>query len=323
MPNTFSLPNYHEDQPSPIETQLIGQLAGANPGGNKSLAGMLLQSEQNRRAASQQDYHDYLAGVNQLQAGSIAANSQDHAKTEFNAALKSAIPGSMQAYGAQFPGSVPQDPRIMDPLNDAIRQRAMSVDASGLGKGAEGGMLYAPDAMPAGMTQGEPAVVTAAQKNADSRVEAARVAAGAKPLGFESIVSTPDPKHPLDQKTTHRNIYGDSGGGSSGAPAGLRSAIKAAPGRGGPALGPNGGDAASRAMMANPSLTEVGATPPAAGQPSYSEAQIGKAVVALGQRSRAQHADVMKQAAQNGGVIMPGVRSDGTPGLMGTNGQVW
>lgn len=324
MPNTFSMPNYHEDQPSPIEAQLIGQLAGANPGGNKSLAGVLLQAEQGRRAATQQDYHDYLAGVNQLQAGSIRANSMDHEKTEFNTALQHAIPGSLQAYGAQFPGSIPQDPRIMDPLNESIRQRQMSVDASGLGKGAEGGMLYAPDAMPAGMQQGEPAVVTAAQKNADSRVEAARVGASAKPTGYSQRVWTPDKTKPLDQQTDRTYQYGDSGG-SSGAPAGLRSAIKPAPSRGGTSpLGKS--DAASRAMMSDPSLVETGgagastAAPPSAG---YSDGQVAAAVVALGNRNRAQHADVMKQAAINGGKPMVGVRSDGKPGLVGTNGQVY
>lgn len=320
MPNTFSMPNYHEDQPTAIETQLIGQLAGANPGGNKSLAGVLLQAEQNRRSATQQDYHNYLSGVNQLQAGSIAANSQDHSKTEFTKLLGLNLPGATDAYNAQFPGSMP-DPATMAPLNEAIKRAADSKNMHefGLGYGGirAGGGQVDQSAMPPGMTTGGNQAVVDAQAMANKgRIGAALI--GATHLPPDKVEQTDGTLENPRKTTTYSR--------PTGAPAGFASAIKQAPGRGGPALGPNGGDAGSRALMADPSLAQpndVSTAAPTTQAPAQPAVTPEMALSKLQRADSAKYADVIKGAAANGGKLQTGISIRGLPGLKGATGQVY
>lgn len=313
MVNPISLPNFHEDQPSPLENTLASQIGSRNPMG----AAYMLMAEQNRRGMAQDDYHQQIADTNDLQRQNMLSGMQEARIKAIGPILQHAQPGTLGAMRSLYPDLIPNQADSAQ-LEDSIGRNAAALQSKEFGEGAVGGMQYGAGVLPQGVQQGTPAVVQAAEKNAQSRVDAAGVMAGAKPTSWTQRVTTPDPKHPLDQQTERQIQYG----GNTGAPPGVGGVIKPAPGRRGPSFGKDG--VAGMNLMTGPlAPTDSGAGAAAPPSSGYSDGQVAAAVTALGNRNRAQYNDVMMQAKNNGGTPMVGKRSDGSPGLVGTNGQVY
>jgi hypothetical protein len=73
MPNQFTPPNFHEDQPSAMETALATSIGNRNP---MSALGMLIP-EQTRRGMAQDDYHDTMSQINAMQQQNLNTNAAE------------------------------------------------------------------------------------------------------------------------------------------------------------------------------------------------------------------------------------------------------
>lgn len=308
MVNALSLPNFHEDAPSALETGLATSIGNRNPLG----AAMMLIAEQNRRGQAQDAYHSYFDNVSNLQRQNMSAGLGETALKEFTGLIQH-DPGGALGAARLIPGIgqfLPPAQATGDlETNIANKQNATNVHNIGVGAGAAntGGVQLPLSMLPAGTTIGPPGVVQAQAVANEGRLGAAALAAGAKPTG-ETTTTGGTITKPVVTKTFE---YGNA---PSAAPHGLGSVIPPASagngvGKGNPLLGGLTSPAPDAPLQT--------AQPDVSTPPVFSQDKINQALMQLKKINPKAYDDAVK----GGGKV--GMRPDGKPGIVGASGQVY